>query len=85
MVGIGVIGGGLAFLMFFTGLPLTTAGRAAFLHKTLPVFAGIFAAYFLKERMPRKHWYALVVMLAGAFLIYFARIPLSAMSAPSRQ
>jgi len=73
-----VIGGGLAFLMFFTGLSTTTGGRAAFLHKTLPVFAGIFAAVFLKERIPRKHWYALVVMLIGAFLIYFASIPPSA-------
>jgi drug/metabolite transporter (DMT)-like permease len=78
MIGIGVLGGGLAFLMFFTGLPMTTAGRAAFLHKTLPVWAGIFGAYFLKERIPRKHWYALVIMLVGAFLIYFARIPPSA-------
>jgi drug/metabolite transporter (DMT)-like permease len=79
LVGIGVLGGGLAFLMFFTGLPMTTAGRAAFLHKTLPVWAGIFAAYFLKERIPKKHWYALVIMLIGTFLIYIARIPLSAM------
>ncbi len=73
-----VIGGGLAFLMYFSGLQLTTAGRAAFLHKTLPVFAGVFAALLLKERMPRRHWYALLVMLIGAFMIYFSNMPPSA-------
>jgi len=79
LIFIGVVGGGLAFLMYFSGLQLTTTGRAAFLHKTLPVFAGIFAAAFLKERIPRRHWYALLMMLIGAFMIYFSRIPLSAM------
>jgi len=78
LLAIGVIGGGLAFLMYFTGLQLTTAGRAAFLHKTLPIYAGILGAIFLKERIPKKHWYALVVMLAGLFMIHFTRIPLSA-------
>ena len=77
MIAIGIIGGGLAFLMFFTGLKLTTVGRAAFLHKTLPIYACAFAAVFLKERVPRKQWYALLAMLAGTFLIYFANIPLT--------
>lgn len=75
LAAIGVIGGGIAFLLYFTGLGLTTAGRAAFLHKTLPLFAGIFAAVFLKERLPRRHWYALLAMLIGAFMVYFAAIP----------
>lgn len=78
LIAIGVIGGGLAFLMYFTGLQLTTAGRAAFLHKTLPVYAGIFAAVFLKERIPKKHWYALLVMIIGTLMIYVSSTPLSA-------
>ena len=71
---IGFIGGGLAFLMFFTGLGLTTAGRAAFMHKLLPVFAGIFAYLFLKEKIPKEHAFALFVMVIGAFMIFSAGI-----------
>ncbi|MBU0898966.1 MAG: DMT family transporter [Nanoarchaeota archaeon] len=71
---IGFIGGGLAFLFFFTGLGLTTAGRAAFLHKLLPVFIAVFAVLFLKEKIPRKQGIALLVMLVGAYLIFSATI-----------
>lgn len=75
LLAIGVIGGGFAFLAYFTGLSFTTAGRAAFLHKTLPIYVSIFAVIFLKERVSRRQWYALLVMLIGAVLIYFAQIP----------
>src|SRR3989304_1999818 len=43
LIAIGVIGGGFAFWLFFSGLKLTMAGRAAFLHKTLPIYATILA------------------------------------------
>lgn len=75
LIGIGVIGGGFAFLAYFTGLSFTTAGRAAFLHKTLPIYVSVFAVLFLKERVSRRQWYALLVMLIGAVLIYFTQIP----------
>lgn len=71
---IGIIGGGLAFLLFFTGLKLTTGSRAAFLHKTLPIYVTIFAYFFLKERIKKKQLYALLVMLAGTFALLSATI-----------
>jgi drug/metabolite transporter (DMT)-like permease len=71
---IAVIGGAFAFLMFFTGLSLTTAGRAAFLQKTLPLYIAVFAFIFLKERIPRKQVYALGLMLAGTFFIFASQI-----------
>jgi drug/metabolite transporter (DMT)-like permease len=71
---IAVIGGALAFLLFFTGLKFTTAGRAAFLQKTLPIYAALFAFFFLKERISRKQVYALVLMLAGLVVIFAAQI-----------
>jgi drug/metabolite transporter (DMT)-like permease len=60
---------GFGFLAFFNGLKLTTAGRAAFLHKLLPLFVTIFAFFFLKEKIKRKQVFAMIVMIIGAFLL----------------
>lgn len=71
---IGIIGGGLAFLFYFTGLKLTTAGRGAFLHKTLPLYIALFAYLFLKEKISRRQVEAMVVMFLGTLLIYYSKI-----------
>lgn len=71
---IAVIGGAIAFLLFFTGLKFTTAGRAAFLQKTLPIYAAVFAFIFLKEKITRKQVYALALMLIGMVVIFSAQI-----------
>lgn len=74
LIAIGIIGGGMAFLFYFTGLKFTTVGRAAFLHKTLPIYVTIFAFIFLKEKVTKKQGIALLVMLAGTFLVLSAQI-----------
>jgi drug/metabolite transporter (DMT)-like permease len=74
LVLIAVIGGALAFLLFFTGLKFTTAGRAAFLQKTLPIYAAFFAFVFLKEKITRKQLYALLLMLVGMAVIFASQI-----------
>jgi len=74
LISIGFIGGALAFLLFFSGLKLTTGGRAAFIHKTLPVFITILAVLFLKERVTNKQIYALVIMLLGLLILTSAQI-----------
>lgn len=71
---IAVIGGSAAFLMFFTGLKLTTGGRGAFLHKTLPLYVFIFAYFILKERVTRKQIYSMLLMVAGTVMIFSAVI-----------
>ncbi len=71
---IAVIGGSAAFLMFFTGLKLTTGGRGAFLHKTLPLYAFIFAYFILKERITRKQLYSMLLMVAGTVMVFSAVI-----------
>lgn len=71
---IAVIGGAFAFLLFFTGLKFTTGGRAAFLHKTLPLYVAVFAFIFLKEKIPRKQIYALIIMLIGTVVLFSAQI-----------
>ncbi len=74
LLAIGIIGGGLGFLLYFSGLELTTSGRAAFLHKTLPIYVTVFAYLFLKERVTRKQNMALLVMLVGMVILLAARI-----------
>jgi len=78
LLAIAVIGGSFAFLLFFSGLKLTTGGRAAFFHKTLPFYITIFAFLFLKEKVSQKQALALVLMLIGCTLIYFTKISPSA-------
>jgi len=74
LIAIAIVGGSFAFLLFFTGLKLTTAGRGAFFHKTLPFYITIFAFLFLKEKVSQKQTLALVLMLIGCTLIYSAKI-----------
>ena len=69
LLSIGIIGGGMAFWMFFSGLQLTTGGRAGFIHKTLPIYVTILAFVFLKEKITKKQLIALVVMLAGLIIL----------------
>jgi len=47
---IGLIGGSIPFLLFFKGLTLTSAVSAAFIQKTLFIWVGILAVFFLKEK-----------------------------------
>jgi len=74
LLAIGLIGGGLAFLLYFSGIKLTTSGRAAFLHKTLPIYVMILAFLFLKEKIVKKQAYALVLMIFGTIMLYSAEI-----------
>lgn len=65
LVAIGLIGGAIAFVLFFSGLKMTTAGRAAFIHKTLPLYVLVLAFVFLKEKITEKHFYSIFIMLIG--------------------
>ena len=74
LIAIAVIGGAAAFLLFFVGLTMTTASRAAFLQKSMPIYVIIFAFIFLKEKITKKMGIALLVMFAGVLLIYFSQV-----------
>lgn len=71
---IGLVGGGLAFLLFFTGLKFTTSARGALLHKTLPVYVAILAYVFLREKISKYQSFAILAMLGGTIAIYFSQI-----------
>jgi len=66
---IGVIGGSVPFLLFFTGLAQASAPTAAFIHKTLFVWVALLAVPFLGERLGLAQLAALGVLFAGQFLV----------------
>jgi len=74
LLAIGVIGGSFAFLMFFSGLKLTTSGRGAFLHKTLPLYVTVLAFLFLGEKIKKNQSLALVFMFIGTIILYWGEI-----------
>jgi drug/metabolite transporter (DMT)-like permease len=71
---IGIVGGGVAFFLFFSGLKVTTGGRAAFLQKTLPLYVTALAFLFLKEKISKKQIAALLFMIIGTFAIFSSEI-----------
>jgi len=62
---IGLIGGSIPFLLFFTGLKMTTAAQAGFLHKTLFIWVTILAAVTLKEKISKNMMIGGVLLLLG--------------------
>ena len=74
LIAIAAIGGAMAFLLFFNGLKLTTAGHGTFLQKTLPLYTALLAFIFLREKITSKMAYALVAMFIGATIVYSAQI-----------
>jgi len=66
---IGVIGGGVPFILFFTGLAEASAPSAAFIQKTLFIWVALLAVPLLGERLGGLQVAALGVLLAGQALI----------------
>jgi MYXO-CTERM domain-containing protein len=69
LVVIGLLGGGVAFLLFFSGLAMASAPSAAFIHKTMFIWVALMAGPFLAERLGAAPLVALGVLLAGQALI----------------
>jgi len=65
MIG-GAIAVGLGDMIYLLGLSLTQANIAAPLAATTPMFAGIIAAVFLKEKLTLKVFLAMVLATLGA-------------------
>ncbi len=66
---IGLIGGSIPFILFFKGLQLTTGTTSAFIHKTLFIYASVFALLFLKEKLNKWFILGAGILLAGNFLM----------------
>jgi drug/metabolite transporter (DMT)-like permease len=66
--GIGVLGGGVAFALFFEGLTRVTSAtpvKAQLLHKTLLVWVLVLAVVFLHERVNALHFLAIGLLVLG--------------------
>jgi drug/metabolite transporter (DMT)-like permease len=69
LVAIGIIGGGVPFILFFTGLAEATAPAAAVIHKTMFLWVAALAIVFLHERLGAIQVGALGVLLLSQLLI----------------
>jgi drug/metabolite transporter (DMT)-like permease len=67
---IGLVGGCIPFLLFFKGLSMTSAATAGFIHKTLFVWASIFAFLFLKEKVSKKLILSYAVIILGLLVLF---------------
>jgi drug/metabolite transporter (DMT)-like permease len=65
LIAVGVIGGGIAFALFFQGLAQTSSTSAAFLQKTLVVWVAVLAVAFLRERLRVVHVAAIALLVVG--------------------
>ncbi len=62
---VGVLGGALAFVLFFEGLARASSTNAAFLHKTLLVWVALLAVPLLRERLGGWHVLAIALLVVG--------------------
>ncbi|MBU0624900.1 DMT family transporter [Patescibacteria group bacterium] len=69
LLAIGVIGGSIPFALFFTGLTMTSALNAAFIHKTLFIWVAILAIPLLKEKISRWQWLGIIAIFAANLLL----------------
>lgn len=65
LLAIGLVGGGIPFLLFFKGLSLTSAAGASFIQKTMFVWIFVLAGVFLKEKITKKFIFAGFLLIAG--------------------
>ena len=69
VLAVGVVGGSIPFILFFTGLAVASAPSAAFIQKTLFVWVALLAVPFLGERLGWVPVAALAVLLVGQALV----------------
>lgn len=69
LVTLGVVGGSVPFVLFFSGLASASAPSAALVHKTLFVWVALLAALVLRERLGALQLGALGVLVVGQLLV----------------
>jgi drug/metabolite transporter (DMT)-like permease len=65
---VALVGGAIPFLLFFKGLSMTEAVKAGFIHKTMFLYVGVMATFFLKEKVNKTMLLGLVSLFAGSIL-----------------
>lgn len=62
---VGVVGGAIAFVLFFEGLSRASSANAAFLHKSLLIWVALLAVPLLGERLGVWHVLAIGLLVVG--------------------
>jgi drug/metabolite transporter (DMT)-like permease len=70
LVAVAVVGGSLAFALFFEGFARASSGQAAFLHKTLIIWVAILAVGLLREKIRPIHFAVIALLVTGQFLVF---------------
>ena len=65
LLALGVVGGSVAFVLFFEGLARASSTQAAFIHKTLVIWVALLAVPLLRERLAWPHFAAIGLLVAG--------------------
>ena len=66
---VGVVGGGLAFVLFFNGLAQSQPTPAAFWRDTLVLWVAVLAVFFLRERLRWWNLAAIVLLFSGEVVV----------------
>ncbi len=66
---VGVIGGGLAFVLFFDGLAQSEPAPSAFWRDTLVLWVAVLAVLFLRERLRWWNVMAIVLLFSGEIVV----------------
>ena len=69
ILAVGVVGGSIPFILFFSGLSVASAPSAAFIQKTLFVWVALLAVPLLNERLGLAPIAALGVLFVGQALV----------------
>jgi drug/metabolite transporter (DMT)-like permease len=69
VLAVGIVGGSVPFILFFTGLAQASAPSAAFIQKTLFVWVALLAIPFLGERLGLAPIMAIGVLFVGQALV----------------
>ena len=68
-IGLGVIGGGIPFLLFFQGLSTASAASASLVQKSLFLWVALLAVPLLKARLGLWQVLGLTILAVGQFLL----------------
>ncbi len=66
---VGVVGGGLAFVLFFNGLAQSEPAPAAFWRDTLVLWVAVLAVLFVRERLRWWNAAAIVLLFSGEIVV----------------
>lgn len=65
LAALALVGGSVAFVLFFEGLAVASSVQAAFIHKTLVIWVTVLAVVLLRERIGVPHLAAIGLLVVG--------------------